>query len=68
MRPTRFRGSLPGYGETMTDSPGSSEAAQPTREGPDRETHTRTQAEQADEELQAENAGTSLDQPSDDAE
>ncbi len=35
--------------------------------GPDGETHARSQTEQANEELQAENAQTSLDQPSDGA-
>jgi hypothetical protein len=33
--------------------------------GPDGEVHARTQAEQANEELQEENAETALDQPSD---
>ena len=33
--------------------------------GPDGEIHARTQAEQANEELQEENAETALDQPSD---
>ena len=34
-------------------------------DGPDGEIHARTQAEQANEELQEENAETALDQPSD---
>ena len=33
--------------------------------GPDGQIHARTQAEQANEELQEENAETALDQPSD---
>ena len=37
----------------------------PTDPGPTGEIHARTQTEQVNEELQEENAGTALDQPSD---
>jgi hypothetical protein len=46
----------------MTDTPQESPA---DAEPPTGETHARTQTEQANEELQEENAETALDQPSD---
>jgi hypothetical protein len=49
----------------MTDAAQESPDRPANAEPPDGEIHARTQTEQANEELQEENAETALDQPSD---
>ena len=51
-------------GASEPTAPPTPAAPQPMPDAPDGEVHARSQAEQAAEELQEENAETSLDQPS----
>jgi hypothetical protein len=51
-------------GDPEPSSPPTPAAPQPMPDAPDGTVHARSQAEQAEEQLQEENAETSLDQPS----